>query len=234
MSEQKKARFEKIRFITFTLLISLGIALTAGYIIWRFTRDSTEITLELDGWITIGTLTEKPLEGLELTYQKAPIRNVIKISWSIINTGTKGISKFETYPSLIYPGGLVPQAEISETSPLLQINKKLLIDSINTTIKVSNMGIFNPGDFFRVDVYLIDIPDTLVLIDYLKNWDLKAKAVDLSIIKNVVPELPLQSQEAARKKRLEFIQSVIIPIIMVIPLIVMVLSFVNLYRKKKS
>jgi len=230
MSKQKKSRLKELRLTTLSLFVSLSVALTAGYVIWRITRDSTEITLKLDGSIIVGTLADETLEGLELTYRKIAVRNVIKISWSIINTGTKGISEFETYPSLIYPGGFVPQAEISETSPLLQINKDLLIDPINTAIKITSMGIFNPKDFFRVDVYLIDIPDTLILTDYLKNWDLKAKAVDLSITKSVVSELSSQPRDAPRW--VGFIETTILPLIMAISLIMMMVSVTSMFLKR--
>jgi len=173
------------------VLIPFIISLVGNYTTWLGTRQTVEITLKLDGWITIGTLRESGLEKLKLTYNGKSVENAMKISWRIINTGSKGILKFETPPWLMYPEKPdlnIVEARITDSPPLLKINKDPLIDSEERSIKVRDIGIFNKGESFRVDVYILDISELISLTDYLKGWELSAKALDLGIKKDVIPE----------------------------------------------
>ncbi len=168
--------FVTIVFVPFT------ISLIANYTTWFGTKERIEITCKLDGWITIGTLLETDLEGLELTYKGESVKNAMKVSWIIINTGSKGISGFEKPPSIVYPGQLnVVKATVSDKSPLLNVDKELSIDPEQRAIRVSNIGIFNANDFLKIDLYIIDIPDSRISIDYFNNWSFVAKSLDLEL-----------------------------------------------------
>ncbi len=156
-----------------------------------------EITLKLDGWITIGRLQEGGLEELKLTYHDQPVKSATKISWRVINTGSKGISVFETLPFLVYPKTPrldIAQARISEAPDLLKVDKDLLIDLESRTIKVREMGVFNEGESFRIDVHVLDIPESISLTDYLENWELRSKALDLKVKKIIAPEIPQEDR----------------------------------------
>jgi len=60
------------------------------------------------------------------------------------------------------------------------------IDHESRTISINSLGIFNPGDFFEIDVYIINMPDSIASSDYFSDWELVAKSVDLKIKKNLV------------------------------------------------
>ncbi len=83
----------------------------------------------------------------------------------------------------------IVKARVSQASSTLKIERDLLINSKDGEIKVNNMGVLNEGEFFMVDVYILDIPQFVSLTDYLEDWDLVAKAVDLRIRKNIIPDL---------------------------------------------
>ena len=168
-------------------ILPLLIPIIAGLTIWRVTQDKYEITFKLDGYITIGSLQSKDLEGLTLNYRGKEIQNVLKISWRIINTGTKGIKEFEVLPTIVYPEGSdVAEARLGEKSQLLEFNTNLvrglfLINRKNRTIRLDNIGIFNHEEYFTVSVYMINIPDELISDEYFANWKLMAKTLDLKI-----------------------------------------------------
>lgn len=204
MSKWRFWSWKTLSLILTIILVPLFIGLIGNYITWFGTKEKKEITLSLDGWITIGTLQESGLEELKLTYNGEPVNNAMKISWWVANTGSKGISEFEIFPFLEYPktpNVNIVEARVSEASPALRIKTGLLINSKDRKIQVNDMGIFNEGEFFRVDVYILDIPEFSSLSDYLKDWNLVAKAVDLKIKKDIISEVP---PEEAVVSRMEF------------------------------
>jgi hypothetical protein len=185
-----------------------------------------EITLKLDGWITVGTLLESDLPNLKLMYSDKPVKNALKISWRIINTGSTGISEFEKAPSIVYPVKFdIAEARISETSPLLKIDKNLSINPEHRTIEVNNIGVFNPRDFFKIDVYIMDIPESLVSIDYFTDWDLIAKSVDLQLKKDITFEVPGEKRAFPWEKLLN--------IYFILVIVVVVLEFTKHLIKKR-
>lgn len=65
------------------------------------------------------------------------------------------------------------------------MNNKLVIDPNERHISVADLGIFNPGDFFLVDVYVTDVPESAISLDFFEGWNLEAKALDLDIKKDL-------------------------------------------------
>lgn len=204
MAKWKFLTWKTLSIILLSIFIPLIVNLIAAYIIWFRTRERVEITLKLDGWITIGQVLESDLPNLKLLYNDKPVKNALKISWRIINTGSEGISEFETRPTLGYPGKFnITEAKISQTSPLLNIDKNLSINSEHRTIEVNDIGIFNKGDFFKIDVYIMDIPESMLSIDYFTDWDLIAKSVDLQLKKDITLAAPREEIASLLEKFLK-------------------------------
>ena len=154
--------------------------MAVNFVTWYKTKDRIELTCQLDGYISIGSILESDLSDLKLIYNNNPVKNALKVSWRIINTGSRGISEFEKKPMLIYPERFnIVKANVSETSPLLNIDKNVRMDPIHKRIEIDNLGILNPKDFFKVDVYMIDVPDSNVSQDYFNDWIFMAKALNL-------------------------------------------------------
>jgi hypothetical protein len=194
----------KIKFISFILtliLIPLFINLIANYTTWFRTKARTEMTLTLDDHFTLGSIMESNLPDLALTWEGKPIENIMKISWRVKNSGTKGILSFEHGPIIAYPMNvIVASSTISLTSPMLKINKSIVIDPIERNISVEDLGIFNPEDFFLVDVYVTDVPDSTISPEFFDGWNLEAKALDLDIRKELATAT--SQAETRTKKRL--------------------------------
>lgn len=209
--------------LLFTFLIPFILNLIATYIIWLRTTERVEITLKLDGWITIGQVLQTDLPNLKLIYNDKPVRNALKISWRIINTGSEGIPKFETLPTLVYPQKFnIAEAKISQTSDLLKIDKNLSINSEDRTIEVNDIGIFNKGDFFKIDVYIMDIPESTLSSDYFTDWKFTAKSVDLQLKKDITRAASTEEITSFSKKFLKtyflFIVYIIILFKTILPL----------------
>ena len=109
----------------------------------------------------------------------------MKLSWRVENTGTKGISSFDEHgPLLTYPSGtIVVDSRIVNSSPLLNIGKKPTIDTIDNNISIGDLGIFNKQDFFVIDIYVRDLAESGISQQFLNEWNLKAKALDLNVKK---------------------------------------------------
>src|SRR5438045_1750720 len=102
-------------------LVPLLITFAGGYFLWRYTKDTVELTFKLDSWITVGSVKQDEIPNLKLMLDSQQVGNILKVSWKIINTGTRGISNFETNPFINYPSGLkVISARVSEKSELLK------------------------------------------------------------------------------------------------------------------
>ena len=85
----------KVLSVILTLvLIPFIVSLIANFTTWLSTRANIEITLALDGKITVGSLGASDVPDLALTWKNEPIKNLIKLSWRIENTGTRGINSF--------------------------------------------------------------------------------------------------------------------------------------------
>lgn len=218
-------------------LIPFIISIIANYITLLRTKQRVELTCKLDGWITVGELRNADMLGLELTYNGSTIRNISKLSLRIANTGDVGIDKgkFEKAPTIIYPTirtyktvSIDDQEEIDRRthplldivkaqvySPTVKVDREPLIDHESGTITVQNLGVFNAGEHFIVDIYIADtskreeekigvirksfpeIEEDLskesfdsFLDEYgpisLNNWSFDAKAVNLRI-KQILP-----------------------------------------------
>lgn len=164
--------------------------LIANGVFGGFTREKVEITFRLDSWITIGELKGADLPDLKLAYRSKPVENAIKLSWIIANTGSEGIETFGKLPSLVYPETLnVVDAKIS--SPSLEVIK-VKLNKANRTIEVKEIDIFNPDEYFRVDVYATDV---VTSSDYLNKWEIKAKATNLLIRKEIKAETISQREK---------------------------------------
>ena len=171
------------------IVIPFLIAVIASYT----TRDKTEITLKLDAWITIGSVQFGDLEELQLLYKGEAVKNVLKVSWRVINTGNKGIEVFEYGPAIQLPRQYSPiSARITDTSPQLRVRRKLRLKE--NQIITDSLGIFNPGDFFKADIYLRDVPDTEITSKFFEAWSLVSKSLDLSI-KKEIGELPAKERK---------------------------------------
>ena len=171
-------------------LIPLVIALIANFFTWYKTKDNVEITLKLEGWITIGSVEFSDLPNLKLFLDSEEVNNILKVSWRIINTGNKGIEKFESGPFIEFPDDLnVVSARIDETSPFLKVAKIPIISS--TRIVIDSLGIFNSLDYMKVDLYLKNISKQDVTTEFFDKWDLKGKTLNLSIKKN----LPISQEQ---------------------------------------
>ncbi len=183
--------WKTLSIILTVILIPFVISVLANITTWFGTRDRVEIMLKLNGWITVGSTFGTDLPNLKLTYNNKPVKNALKISWRITNTGSKGIEKFETNPAICFPKNLiVAESKVSQTSPLLKIDRKLGLNSENRVIEVKDIGVFNPGDFFTVDIYIIDMPALRITNNYFRDWTLTAKSVNLTIRKDITNETP--------------------------------------------
>lgn len=186
MAKWKIFNWKTLAIILTIIIIPLIIGYMTNILSWKQTRARVEITLKLDSWKTIASYSDSDLQNLKLTHNEKPIKNVLKMSWRIINTGTEGIEKFEVNPSILYPENTnIASAFVSEFSGLLKIDRTLSIDYDNRNIKVDNIGIFNPGEFFKIDIYVIDSPSTSFSTDVLYDWNLMSKAKDLKIKKDM-------------------------------------------------
>lgn len=160
------------------LIVSIFGGIIAGFVIWYFTKEKTEITFRLEGWITVGSFMQQELPGLSLMLNGESVKNIMKVSWSVSNSGDKGIDRFESGPFIKFPRDLdVVSARISNKSPFLKISENLNIGE--SLAYVDSLGIFNSGDFFKVDFYLKDIEDQNITNEYFNNWRLNGKSLDL-------------------------------------------------------
>ncbi len=168
----------------FYTIITIVFGIIAGFITWQYTKEKTEITLKLESWIIVGSFIEQELSGLSLMLDGDSLKNIMKISWQVVNSGDKGITTFETGPYFEFPRNLdVISAKISNKSPLLKISENLNI--IDSLAYVDSLGIFNSGDFFKVDFYLKDIEEQHTTNEYFNNWHLNGKSLDLTIITDI-------------------------------------------------
>lgn len=166
------------------VVLPLGISLVANFTTWFSTKEKVEVTLKLDGWITIGSVKFGDLPDLMLTLQSEPVENILKITWRIVNTGNKGIQGFESGPFITFPKDLnVVSAKISETSQFLKIKRELEVKDEKAEIK--SLGVFNPGNYFRVDFYLKDVTKDATTNEYFSKWELLGKSLDISITKDL-------------------------------------------------
>lgn len=167
-------------FMLTSIFIPFVINLVTDSITWFRTRDLFEVTCTLDAWITIGSVVDNDLPELKLIYKDELVKNVLKVSWHIANTGTKGIEKFEKNPLIVYPERLsIVKAVVSSRSPSLKIDSNVLIDPEHRTIGINRIGVFNRNEFFNIDIYIIGISDTKISADYFDDWDFVAKGLDL-------------------------------------------------------
>lgn len=171
-------------WILIIILIPLVLALIANFTFWLNTKDNVEITFRLDGWITIGSVKFAAVDSLKLMLGSQPVKNILKVSWLIINTGNQGIGKFESGPSIKFPEGLdIFAVEVSETSENLIINRDINLE--DSVAQITSIGIFNPTDFFRVDFYLKDVVDNNIKRENFEEWKFKGKALNLNIMKDL-------------------------------------------------
>lgn len=186
MWSDKMRILKAISFILTLILIPFLISLIANYTTWFGTKERVEMTLTLEGHITVGSIMEKDIPDLALTWRGEPIENILKLSWRVENSGTKGIPSFEYGPILNYPEEIqVASSTISLTSPMLKVNPKLVIDPIERHISVADIGILNRGDFFLVDVYVTDVTESAISSEFFDGWNLEAKALDLDVKKDL-------------------------------------------------
>ena len=181
----EKKKYLKIALWILTgALIPFIINLVSNFFTWYKTKDNVEITLKLEGWITIGSVEFSDLPNLKLFLDSEEVNNILKVSWSIINTGNKGIEKFESGPFIEFPNDLnVVSARIDETSPFLKVAKKPIISG--NKIFIDSLGILNSFDNMKVDVYLKNILEKDASLDFFDKWDLKGKALNLLIRKDI-------------------------------------------------
>jgi len=173
-----------IGVIITVILVPLAISLIANYTTWFGTRQITEVTLRLAGWIAVGSTGFGDLPGLRLMLNSEPIESVVKVSWTVTNTGNKGIASFESGPSLVFPAELqVVRAVISDASPLLHVSRALSIKRNRATI--DSLGIFNAGNFMKVDIYIKNVPAGRITEAFFNDWKLEANALDLSVKKDI-------------------------------------------------
>lgn len=178
-------KWKIISFVLTAILIPLIIGLIANYTTWLGTKPKVEITLKLDGWITIGSVEDSDLTDLKLIYKGESLRSILKLSWRVTNTGSEGIGRFESGPAIHYPDNFeIAEAKVTSKSPDLKLDKDVLIDKQNRRILVNNLGIFNSGDFFVLDVYITDIPQPILSQASFGGWELKAKSLNLQIQKD--------------------------------------------------
>lgn len=94
------SRMSKLKIVSFVLtiiLIPFLISLIASYTTWFGTKDKIEVSITLDGHITVGSIMESSIPELALTWNGEPINNLLKLSWRVENSGTKGIPSFEAW-----------------------------------------------------------------------------------------------------------------------------------------
>jgi hypothetical protein len=148
---KKTPRWLKIIFGVILIPVILG--LFTNFFTWFATKDKVEVTFKLDGWITIGSVQNADLPDLKLMLDNQMVQNILKVSWRIINTGNKGIMNFESGPFIVFPKGQdIISARITESSHLLKAAKNLRTTENN--LYIDSLGVFNSGDFFKVDIYI--------------------------------------------------------------------------------
>ena len=133
--ETPKSRI--LQWIITGMLIPIIIGLLVNFYTWYKTKDKVEVTLKLDSWIMIGSIESSDLPSLKLYLGSEEVKNILKVSWNIINTGNKGIEKFETGPFIEFPNDLdVVYARVAETSPLIKVADKLKISGNKIIVKI--------------------------------------------------------------------------------------------------
>ncbi|MBW8041810.1 MAG: hypothetical protein FVQ85_17680 [Planctomycetes bacterium] len=196
MSIDKKKIIIKVIYFIFTVLI---FPLIVTIIVHFSTKERVEVTFKLDNYSTLGYIKESNLP-LSMTWEGKPIRNIMKISWIVENTGTKGIEYFEQDPVIFYPMNLVVvSSTITNTSPRLLINKKILIDPKKSNISLGEIGVLNPKDFFCVVTYITDFNESEMSPEFFKGWNLEAKAVDLNVKKEITTGISKAENEIDKK-----------------------------------
>lgn len=184
MNKDSHRYLKWIGFVISVVLLPLIISLIANFTTWFSTKDRVEITFKLEGWITIGSIKSGDLQDLQLLLASKPVKNILKVSWTITNTGNKGIGKFESGPFIEFPQGLnIISAKVSETSEMLKISSNVIIE--NNYAKIDSLGIFNPSNYFRVDFYLKDVDEPNITSKYFEVWKLEGKALDLNISRDI-------------------------------------------------
>jgi len=166
------------------VLIPLTINLITNFLTWFTTKEKVEVTFKLDGWITVGSIRFGDLPHLKLMLDSQEVKNITKVSWRVINTGDKGIAHFENGPFIEIPTTVsIVLGKISEASSLLNVSKSVRIK--NNIAFIDSLGIFNPGDFFKIDFYLQNITEENISTQYFEKWNLSGKSLDLAIAKDI-------------------------------------------------
>ncbi len=179
---QRLPRWVKIIFVV--ILIPLALGLGVNFFTWFTTKDKVEVTFKLDGWITIGSVKYADLPNLKLMLDQQEVENILKVSWRVINTGNKGIINFESGPFIEFPKGSdIVTAKISDSSPYLKVARKLRI--VDNRAFIDSLGVFNSGDFLKVDFFLKNIIEEKITSQYFKEWILNGKSLDLSLSQDI-------------------------------------------------
>ena len=169
-----------LRWFVIIAIFPIVIGLIVNFTTWFTTKDNFNITFKLEGWITVGSIQFGDLPNLKLTLEDQQVENILKVTWSIKNTGNKGIESFESGPWIEIPTYLnLVSANISQKSTLLNISN--VLSCHENRVIVDSLGLFNTNDYFVIDIYLRDIKNQNITRHYFENWKLIGKSLDLSI-----------------------------------------------------
>jgi len=143
----------------------------------------------MEGWQPIGSEYIGEKSGIKLALidkeETKIVDNVIRVTWSIQNTGNKSIDKFEIVPNIRVPDSVnILTTVIGGRSDDLRVADKMSI--INNIVYVDSLGIFNPGEFFEMDIYLYNVPEDSSISYCFDEWVVCAKSSNLSL--QVVPK----------------------------------------------
>ena len=195
-------KWKILYFVIVFIVIPTAVGLIVTDISRRRSREKVEISLEFMSWETVAYLEDNLLLPLELSYQDSKTKNVLKIIWKIKNTGTKGIDQFEINPIIRFPKETkIIKTYISDFSTSLKIGEDLKIDNENRGIIVGNLGVFNKGEYFDIEVFISDVPNRTFSMNDFNNWNLRAKATDL-FIKKIKPDKNLGKSKELNIKAL--------------------------------
>jgi hypothetical protein len=121
-------------------------------IVWDRYKSRAELTLEHSASTTFLN-TEQVPEGLRLTYGGAPIANLSRVSFALINTGHTPIrsSDVALYPTIEFPDSEILEVATPRVVPLgILVNLK--VDASKKQLQ-AEFPLLNPGD--RVEISLL-------------------------------------------------------------------------------
>lgn len=222
----KSAPKDKLFQFAKTVIIPLLGIILGIYLQKWFLGDNHEISLIHEGSIFLGSVNEEKDLDLKLTLDNTEIKNILKLTWVVRNTGNVHY-KFEDFPEL----------EVSDTYHIVSVKVRDCSESIEhryhqkgvERIKIvrdqdsvrkndfifENLNYFNAKDFVRFDIFVINLKGDIDLASEKekKRWNLICTYPGLNVadIKKISKsEIDNQGKENSKKPSFGFFEFLVL------------------------